>query len=150
MMLKTLLFTSAIVLGLTSTAAAFNANESSRVPFKVQRDQSLKDPQYAQVNILKIENVYGNRVNQNTGYYNIKCGNQQVLQNPTDGRNIFSQWLFPKQNYVYENQYNCYKVNVVEPNYSPSYWVYYEMYGQIYKIQMRNKPVGRTITVRVN
>ena len=149
-MLKTLLYTSVIALTLSNTAEAFQANGSSRVPFKVQRDQNLRDPQYAQVNILKIENVYGDRVNQNTGYYTIKCGNQQVLQNPTDGRNIFSQWLRPKQNYVYENQYNCYKVNVVEPNYSPSYWVYYEMYGQMYKILMRNKPVGKTITIRVN
>jgi len=149
-MLKTLLYTSIIALTLSNTAEAFQANGSSRVPFKVQRDQNLRDPQYAQVNILKIENVYGDRVNQNTGYYTIKCGNQQVLQNPTDGRNIFSQWLRPKQNYVYENQYNCYKVNVVEPNYSPSYWVYYEMYGQMYKILMRNKPVGKTITIRVN
>ena len=149
-MLKTLLYTSVIAFTLSNTAEAFQANGSSRVPFKVQRDQNLRDPQYAQVNILKIENVYGDRVNQNTGYYTIKCGNQQVLQNPTDGRNIFSQWLRPKQNYVYENQYNCYKVNVVEPNYSPSYWVYYEMYGQMYKILMRNKPVGKTITIRVN
>ena len=149
-MLKTLLYTSVIAFTLSNTAEAFQANGSSRVPFKVQRDQNLRDPQYAQVPIVHIENVYGSPVQMNSGYYTIKCGNEQVNVNPTDHRNWFTRFVHPKQNYVYEHQYNCRKVYEVQQDYSPSYWVYYEIYGQMYKIQMADRPVGRYITVRVN
>ena len=148
-MRKTLLFTSLFAM-LGTEALAFNPVGSSNVPIQVPRDQNLRDPEYASVPIERIENAYGNQVQQNNGYYTIKCGYQQQIVNPTDNRNFLTRLLYPKRQYVYENTHSCRKVYYTTPERSPSYWVYYRMYGVLYKVQMRHKPLNRYIQVRVN
>ncbi len=148
---KLLLTTSALALLLISTpAGAFNPVGSSRVPIQVPRDQNFRDPEYASVPIVRIENVYGNQVQMNNGYYTIKCGYEQQIVNPTDNRHFLTRFLYPKKQYVYENTHNCRKVYQGTPEHSPSYWVYYRMHGQLYKIQMQHKPQNAYIQVRVN
>ena len=149
MMRKTLLFTSLFAM-LGTEALAFNPVGSSNVPIQVPRDQNLRDPEYASVPIERIENAYGNQVLMNNGSFRIVCGFQQIIVNPTDNRNFLTRLLYPKKQYVYENTHSCRKVYERTPEYSPSYWVYYRMYGVLYKVQMRHKPQNRYIQVRVN
>ena len=148
-MRKTLLFTSLFAM-LGTEALAFNPVGSSNVPIQVPRDQNLRDPEYASVQIERIEDVNGNQVQMNNGSYRIVCGYEQQLVNGTDNRNFLTRLLYPKRQYVYENTHSCRKVYERTAEYSPSYWVYYRMYGVLYKIQMRNKPQNRYIQVRVN